>query len=155
MDMPPPRRGPVLRARVVLLCGPREDRWVLLAYHRRGQGGFWCFPGGGVEPGESAADAACREALEETGLTVTLQGLCHVQDRPGQDAVDLFFLARIAGGALRLGSDPERGPDEGPVLAELRWVPLASLGAWGVRPQSLGAALAVGVLPVLALPAPD
>jgi mutator protein MutT len=32
--------------------------------------GLWEFPGGKVEPGESASEAAVRECLEETGLTV-------------------------------------------------------------------------------------
>lgn len=38
---------------------------------RRGPGGDhpgeWCFPGGGLEAGETAEDAAKREALEEIG----------------------------------------------------------------------------------------
>ena len=36
--------------------------------------GYWEFPGGRVERGESARDAAVRECLEETGLAVTVVG---------------------------------------------------------------------------------
>ena len=32
--------------------------------------GLWAFPGGRIEPGESAAQAAVRETLEETGCAV-------------------------------------------------------------------------------------
>src|ERR1700677_2985799 len=34
--------------------------------------GFWEFPGGKCEPGESPAAATARECLEETGLTVVV-----------------------------------------------------------------------------------
>ena len=44
------------------LVGPRDAKQVL--------GGKWEFPGGKIEPGESAAEAAIRECLEETGLHV-------------------------------------------------------------------------------------
>jgi 8-oxo-dGTP diphosphatase len=38
-------------------------------------GGYWEFPGGKCEPGESAAEAALRECREELGIEVTLRGL--------------------------------------------------------------------------------
>ncbi|HVR50323.1 MAG TPA: CoA pyrophosphatase [Pseudorhodoferax sp.] len=55
---------------------PRPDQWsraaaLLLtrrARHLRHHPGQWALPGGRVEPGESAADAALRELHEEVGL---------------------------------------------------------------------------------------
>jgi ADP-ribose pyrophosphatase YjhB (NUDIX family) len=48
----------------------------------------WHFPGGGVEPGETAEDAAKRETLEEAGYSVW-----------GRPTLHGFFLNRIAGTA--------------------------------------------------------
>jgi 8-oxo-dGTP pyrophosphatase MutT (NUDIX family) len=56
------KRRMVLGARLVLIV----DGKVLLIKHTYMPG--WHFPGGGVEPGETAADCARREGLEETGF---------------------------------------------------------------------------------------
>ena len=55
------RRRMVIGARLVLVA---EGRFLLIR-HTYMPG--WHFPGGGVEPGETAAEAAAREGLEETG----------------------------------------------------------------------------------------
>ena len=48
------------------LVGQRSDDQVLA--------GFWEFPGGKIEAGESDLEAAVRECFEETGVTVTVVG---------------------------------------------------------------------------------
>jgi len=71
----------------------------------------WCLPGGHTEDGESLAQAALREALEETGLKVELTRLVGVYSRPKWDNGSqhiIVFAARPIGGALK--------PQEGEVL---------------------------------------
>jgi mutator protein MutT len=54
------------------LIGKRPDHVAL--------GGYWEFPGGKVEQGESPADAARRECLEETGIDVRVVGAYPIAD---------------------------------------------------------------------------
>jgi len=53
-----------------VICLDRRRRVLLLRWRDPGNGQvLWEPPGGGVEPGESEAEAARRELHEETGLT--------------------------------------------------------------------------------------
>lgn len=55
---------------VVAVALLREDGFVLMQRRPEGKqhGGLWEFPGGKIEPGEGAADAARREMAEELGV---------------------------------------------------------------------------------------
>src|SRR4029077_7535622 len=68
-------------------------------------------PGGFVDSGEWVADAAVREAKEETGLDVELVELFHVYSDPARDArlhtISTVFIGR-ASGTPRGGDDAAR-----------------------------------------------
>ena len=50
--------------------------------------GDWELPGGHVDPGESAADAAVRDTAEESGVTVKVTGLVGIYTDPGHVIAD-------------------------------------------------------------------
>jgi ADP-ribose pyrophosphatase len=85
----------------------------LLVRRARNPGkGKWGLPGGFVDPGESAEQAAIREILEETNLKVS--NLSFLLTLPNQyrhrgvvaPVLDLFFEVRVAGqGQIRLAAD--------------------------------------------------
>jgi len=82
---------------------------------KRQDNGQWCLPSGGVEPGESVAEACEREVLEETGLSVRVKRLVGVYSHPDQltiysetdkfQIVALHFEAEIIGGELGLSDE--------------------------------------------------
>jgi len=64
----------------------------------------WCLPGGGVEEGESLAEAGIREVKEETGMDVELTRLVGVYSRMGggmHDVHAVLYVAKPMGGELR------------------------------------------------------
>jgi AmmeMemoRadiSam system protein A len=99
-----PQRGPRAAADVVIELAP--DTVVLL--RRRNEPHGWAIPGGFIEVGETAEQAAIREAFEETGLDVELVELFHVysdpQRDPRQHTLSVVFIARARG-------DPVGGDD--------------------------------------------
>jgi len=82
---------------------------------KRQDNGQWCLPSGGMESGESAAEACEREVLEETGLNVRVKRFVGVYSHPDQltvyseedkfQIVALHFEAEIIGGELGLSDE--------------------------------------------------
>jgi ADP-ribose pyrophosphatase YjhB (NUDIX family) len=62
----------------------------------------WCLPSGGIEEGESLAEAALRETKEETGIDVELTRLVGVYSRLGglPDVHAVLYEAKPIGGEL-------------------------------------------------------
>ena len=82
---------------------------------KRQDNGQWCLPSGGMESGESAAEACEREVLEETGLSVRVKRFVGVYSHPDQltvyseedkfQIVALHFEAEVFRGELGLSDE--------------------------------------------------
>lgn len=75
--------------------------------------GMWSFPGGMVEANETPAEAAKREALEEVGLRVELEGVFEVvvyprsEKRPNPTLPLLIvdYLAKPSAGRVKMNAE--------------------------------------------------
>lgn len=62
--------------------------------------GLWVFPGGYVDRGEEITSAAIREAREEAGLDVRLDGLVNIYSYAGRPLIIVVYAASVVGGDL-------------------------------------------------------
>ena len=102
----------------------KGDTVLLVERARAPFRGLWSLPGGSIEPGESASEAALRELKEESGTTAKIEGVLEnvelaVTDDDGRPLTWrlAMFYGRYAGGSLQPGSD----------ASDANWVAIADL----------------------------
>ncbi|WP_428149282.1 NUDIX hydrolase [Brevundimonas sp.] len=97
---------PVPAVGVVCLRG---DEVLLIRRGTPPRIGEWSLPGGRIEPGERAVDAALRELREETGVEARILGLVDVVDgifpEAGRHYVLIDYVAEWTGGEPVAGDD--------------------------------------------------
>ncbi|WP_328604960.1 MULTISPECIES: NUDIX hydrolase [unclassified Amycolatopsis] len=93
---------------------------VLLVRRRVKEGSLsWQFPGGEIEDGESANEAAVRETREETGLEVKDDAILGERVHPNTGRTMIYVACQVAGGTASVVDDDE--------LAEFAWSDSATL----------------------------
>lgn len=106
-----------------------EDGRILLLHD---PDGYWYTPGGGIEPGETAEQAALRELREELGvaadigpMVLRLRTEFDVRGRH-LDQDEWHFVARLR---RDTAGEPNESDGERAAVAASRWWTLAELGA--------------------------
>ena len=101
----------------------RGGEVLLIRRGRPPRQGEWSLPGGRIEPGERAVDAALRELREETGVEAQITGLIDVVDGLFPEAGRHYVLIDYA--ARWVSGEPVAGDD----AAEARFVALDQVAA--------------------------
>jgi ADP-ribose pyrophosphatase YjhB (NUDIX family) len=115
--------------------GVQDDRNRVLLIHKI-DNDLWALPGGGHDIGESIADTAVREVLEETGVQIEVTGIVGLYTNPNhvmayddgevRQQFSICFSARMIGGTPR---------EDGTETKEVRWVDADSLAALNIHPS--------------------
>lgn len=124
-----------------------DDHVALIRRERSGAAPYYLFPGGGIEVGETAEEAAVREAYEERGIQVRLEGLLGVVEFNGN--TQRYFRASRVAGTFGTGNGEEL---TAPMTSDTGsytpvWMPLDELQRLDVRPRALATLVATRDLP--------
>lgn len=114
---------PIPRVGVGVLILDHQGRALLTLRSLPPEAGSWSIVGGKLEYFETLHDCALREALEEVGVTVSIEALLCVTDhllpQESQHWVSPAYLGRVASGHAK-NCEPRK-------TSEVRWFPLDQL----------------------------
>lgn len=101
----------------------RGDKLLLVEHILKGRD-FFTLPGGGIEEGETPAEAALRELEEEAGVKGKIVRPLTVEYKPDMKSRIFSFLVEIPEDAVPVtGSDPELPPEE-QTIKSVKWLAL-------------------------------
>ena len=145
MTQPPVPVGDLRPTPAVGIVCIRGEEVLLIRRGTPPKQGEWSIPGGRIEPGERAKDAALRELKEETGVDAEIEGLIDVvdavfQNRAG-DLITRHYVLIDYVAKWRVG-EPVAGDD----AAEARFFhqsALRSLELWSETRRIIAAGFAL------------
>ena len=82
-----------------------DDRVVLVRRAIEPGYGLWVFPGGYVDRGEPIETAVIREAREECGLDIRIDGLVNIYSYAGRTPIIIVFAATSIAGDLTIDDE--------------------------------------------------
>lgn len=100
-----------------------DERVLLLRRAIEPGHGKWVFPGGYVDRGEVVEEAAVREAREEAGLQVKLDGLVGIYSYDRRTPIVIVFSAHVVSGEVAIDDESLEARAFGP--REIPWGDLA------------------------------
>ena len=104
-----------------------RDNAILMIQAFRRNSYIWELPGGGIEPGETAEEAAIRELKEECGLAGVINrplNTIHCKD----GSTEYIFLVDVSGEQEAIvGTDPEVSNEQEQSIKKVGWKKLDEL----------------------------
>jgi 8-oxo-dGTP diphosphatase len=122
-----PQKPYALSVKVLIRDGEGQCLLLKRSMSSKGNPGKWDLPGGKLDPGENLEQALLREAIEETGLTISLTRVLGAteSEAPARRVAYLIFEGRIASGQVKLSEEHE----------DFTWVAVKDIEKVDIAPQ--------------------
>lgn len=120
----------------MIIYNPFLDKILLIHRWKNGQE-YFVIPGGTIEPGEKALEAALREMKEEVDLSFFADQLCTAFSLNNQSKEEYYFYAELCTVETPLiqGEELERSSLQN--IYQPEWVSLKDIYSHNLRPESL------------------